>query len=109
MIVDLDVRAAPNERRLAGVADDKTPLPGAAAWHATTTLESGATFLVINTGEKFILMDRQWEPLVNRVAEAVRSLATLVDEVATETRRLNGHLTVGSDLGSKEALELAQG
>jgi len=32
-----------------------------------------------------------------------------LDEVLTELQRLNGHLSVGSDATSKEALEMARG
>ena len=75
----------------------------------------GSTFYEENTGWEFTYRGGgTWElsPDSGRTALIIAKLeevAAAIREGITETKRLNGHLTIGSDLEGEEALELAKG
>ena len=75
---------------------------------------AGSLFYEEDTGWEFIYRGGRWElaPDSGRTAIIIAKLDDLVvaiRENVTETKRLNGHLTIGSDLESEESLEVAMG
>ena len=78
-------------------------------------LPVGSTFYEEDRGWEYTYTGGQtWElsPDSGRTVLVIAKLDELrmvMQEGVTETKRLNGHMTVGSDLESKEALELALG
>ena len=109
MIVDLDLKAPPNERRLAGLSTDKKPLPGDLDLTGNTNLESGATFLEVDKRQTFLLLDKRWWLMPEPNEDVLVAILSKLEEIQRDLDGVNGHLAVGSDLGSKEALEMARG
>ena len=78
-------------------------------------LPIGSTFYEEDSGWEFIYRGGMtWElaPDSGRTALIIAKLDELlvtIQDGVTETKRLNGHMTVGSDLEGEEALKLSQG
>lgn len=71
-------------------------------------IPAGSRFFESDTGADYRFDGSAWgqagrEPVLTKL------ILEKLDEVLTELQRLNGHLSVGSDATSKEALEMARG